>query len=112
MFSVISLTDMLESFFVEFALDELSDFEKHGGENTSYAEITEDNRGPLLSVEQPKWCRARAPLVVHRNLHFYTCLPSIRAHVLYRTHTGFFFLNSIVFTVFPNTVDGSFELIK
>lgn len=28
------------------------------------------------------------------NLHFYTCLPSLLAHVSYRTHTGFVFFSS------------------
>lgn len=85
--------------FDEFTLPGMSDFGKHWWKHV----VCRDKRGSLLSVEQPKWCRARAPLVVHTKIFFFhTCLPSILTHVLYHSHTGSLPppINSIVFTVF------------
>lgn len=86
LFSVMTLSEKLEPFSTSLPpMNRL--ILVNTGENTSYyAEIR-----TLLSVEQPKWCRARAPLVAKSKIFiFYTCLPSILAHVSYHTHTYFF----------------------
>lgn len=93
MFSTVKLSENLQLTF-----QESSAFGKHGGENTSHAEIRRDVE---LSVEQNKWCRAMAPLVAHTEtvLLYNTVYINSRSRViphLYRM----FFSTLIVFNFF------------
>lgn len=65
----------------------LSDFGEHGGENTSSAEIKR------LSAE-PKWCRAKAPLVAHTDMVIFSYLFTISPCSRVISHSYIFLLDT------------------
>lgn len=85
--------------FHDFTVSELSDF----GQTLWWKHVVcRNKRGSLLSVDQTKWCRARAPLVVRIKIFLFLLVYHQFSLTCYNTFVHDFFLHSTVYNVSRN----------